>query len=59
MVVGGWDDATLNQVELVSLDPENHPVPECLRELQGYPFAMRAASGAVLQGFSLTTLHRT
>ncbi len=50
MVVGGSDYGQLNEVELVSLDPENHPVPECLRSLAPYPLSVEAASGAELQG---------
>ena len=48
MVVGGA--GFLDQVELISLDPENHPVPECLKGLGPYPLEILAASGAEYQG---------
>jgi hypothetical protein len=44
MVVGGCCVAS-NVVELVSLDPE-HPVPDCLLDLNSFPFEIHAAAGA-------------
>ena len=38
----------LDNVELVSLDPEILPVPSCLRNLAPFPMAVRYASAAVL-----------
>ena len=38
MVVGGYDgNERLDTVELISLDPVNHPVPDCLRQLGELP----------------------
>ena len=49
LVVGGSDDtgATVAEVELVSLDPDNHPVPPCLTSLKELPVASYAMAGAV------------
>ena len=49
LVVGGIDlnGETLAEVELVSLDPDNHPVPPCLTSLQELPAASHAVAGAV------------
>ncbi len=50
MVVGGRDSTgRTDKVELVSLDPGNHPVPECLKQLANYPVALQGAAGASLQ----------
>ncbi len=48
MVVGGMDAEgnVLRDTELVSLDPENHPVPECLRSLAPFYLSTMKASGA-------------
>ncbi len=50
MVVGGLNDfnSQVNAVELVSLDPINHPVPDCLRNLGRYPVPVEGAAGATL-----------
>ncbi len=52
MVVGGYNitEDKLDQVELISLDPENHPVPNCLRNLGPFPLPLSGASGAELRG---------
>ena len=50
MVVAGLDSGNVDTVELVSLDPLNHPVPDCLKDLAPYPIRVRGASGAELQG---------
>ncbi len=47
MVVGG---ATTNETELISLEPESHPVPSCLRNLQPYPYMVRNAVGGAVAG---------
>ncbi len=51
MVVGGLDDRgfTLDTVELISLDPANHPVPERPRQLANYPGEIKLAGGAALK----------
>ncbi len=51
MVVGGVDNFTSRPVdtaELISVDPVENPVPECLRSLSSYPGAIFAAVGGVL-----------
>ena len=42
MVVGGMTTLALytNAVELVSLDPDNNPVPSCLADLNDFPIRM-------------------
>ncbi len=50
MVVGGYDSADdLDEVELVSLDPISHPVPDCLQRLGNFPRPAVTAGGAVLK----------
>ncbi len=50
MVVGGFDGtAKLDTVELISLDPVNHPVPDCQKHLGNFPVKLRSAGGAALQ----------
>ncbi len=49
MVVGGYNQNTLNIVELISLDPVNHPVPDCLKQLGNFPVGMHSAGGAALK----------
>ncbi len=50
MVVGGYgDNDWIDDVELISLDPVNHPVPECLRRLRNFPAAISAGGGAALK----------
>jgi hypothetical protein len=46
MVVGGCCAAS-SVVELVALDPKL-PVPDCLKELNSFPFEIYAAAGASL-----------
>ncbi len=55
MVVGGWNgDAMEQAVQLISLDPINHPVPTCLKMLGPFPVPVMAryepAGGAVVNG---------
>ncbi len=50
MVVGGFNGGgRLDTVELISLDPVNHPVPDCLKQLGNYPEDMFFAGGAALE----------
>ncbi len=44
MVVGGGDPQT-DLVELISLDPERVPVPECLKQLSPFPTSIKGAAG--------------
>ena len=46
-MVGGIDRASLAEVELVSLDPDNYPVPPCLYNLTELPIASHGMAGAV------------
>ena len=56
MVVGGLTGGDrLDTVELVSLDPQNHPVPECLKSLNPFPTRDFLAFGAELQGGTIFT----
>jgi hypothetical protein len=48
LVVGG---KTTNKVELVSMDSEAKPIPECLQHLREFPsFVYQAAGAALLPG---------
>ena len=49
MVIGGYDTGIIDDVELVSLDP-NFPVPQCLASLNKFPVKTRAAAGSVGEG---------
>ncbi len=49
-VAGLGRSRDMDTVELISLDPENHPVPDCLKDLANYPLRVRGAAGAELQG---------
>ena len=49
MVIGGYDIGILNDVELVSLDPDV-PVPPCLANLNKFPVKTRAAAGSTGEG---------
>ena len=49
LVIGGYDGTTLAEVELVTSDPDNYPVPPCLDSLQDFPVELYGASGAVDQ----------
>ena len=51
MLIGGYDPDSVNnhdEVELISLDPENHPVPECLRVRNRFRDDQRDPPGAAL-----------
>ena len=49
LVVGGQGaDGVTGTVDLVSLDPLNHPVPECLRNRNPFHDTVQEASGASL-----------
>ena len=51
--MGGWDgSASSSRVDLLSLDPDNHPVPECLKSLGDAPFSDHGASAGVNSGKS-------
>ncbi len=41
-----FDQVFIKKVELVSLDPDRHPVPDCLRRRADFPSKMEGASGA-------------
>ncbi len=58
-MVGGTssDNDFLDNVELISLDPLSHPVPECLRQLENYPVGMRRGGGATLNGDLVWDIH--
>ena len=48
MVIGGHGDAgDFSTVELVSLDPVNNPVPECLTDLSEIPVSSGIAAASV------------
>ena len=49
LVIGGISSGSTNlvEVELVTLDPENNPVPPCLGNLRELPVGRYAAAGAV------------
>ncbi len=49
MVVGGYVGGELDDVELISLDPVNHPVPECLKQLGNFPTSMSSGGGQALK----------
>ncbi len=54
MVVGGVaDGGELDDVELISLDPVNHPVPDCLKQLGNFPTPIIWGGGAALQNGKL------
>jgi hypothetical protein len=46
LVVGGTQVS--DRVELISLDPASHPVPDCLRNLNPFPTNVHGGAGAVL-----------
>ena len=51
MVVGGYGDSgRLSDVELLSLDPDNNPVPPCLANLNDFPVKLESAAGSVDKG---------
>ena len=50
MVVGVDNIGYRNEVELVSLDPDNNPVPPCLANLNNFPVKLDGAAGSVDQG---------
>ena len=52
MVIGGYgySEPILSDVELVSLDPDNNPVPPCLANLNDFPFEIAYAAGSVDEG---------
>ena len=45
-MVGGYNGDNLAEVEVVSLDPINNPVPPCLNNLKELPVALDAMAGA-------------
>ena len=44
------DKSFTDNVDVISLDPEGHPVPPCLRSRKPYPHKVRAAVGASVYG---------
>ena len=53
MVIGGYNfdlGGTLSDVELVSLDPDNNPVPPCLANLNDFQVKINGAAGSVDEG---------
>ena len=52
MVVGGYNGlgGYFSDVELVSLDPDNNPVPPCLANLNDFPVEISYAAGSVDEG---------
>ncbi len=42
--------SNMDTVELVSLDPEHHPVPRCLKQRKPYPLKIHSAVGAWING---------
>ena len=51
MVIGGSDSQDkIGSVELVSLDPANNPVPECLKNLASLPYKLNGASAGMTIG---------
>ena len=47
MTIGGSDGHYLDDVELTSLNPELLPVPECLENLNSFPFEVAGHAGAL------------
>ena len=47
MVVGGLNLLPVRDVEVVSLDPDNNPVPPCLADLSKFPVEFQSAAGSV------------
>ena len=52
MVVGGYTRVEIPDVELISLDPEGNPVPECLKRLKNLRSHLFRARGVALSGNS-------
>jgi hypothetical protein len=49
LVVGGKaESGSLSDVEVVSLEPETNPVPDCLAELKSFPTTVSWGAGGVL-----------
>ena len=40
----------IDAVELVSLDPDNSPVPPCLTNLNNFPVGINGAAGSIGEG---------
>ncbi len=53
MVVGGYRQGSIKTTELISLDPEAHPVPDCMKTLKSYPYPVTSASGGVVRGMQI------
>ena len=48
MVIGGFSNGSyLDDVELVSIDPISHPVPDCLSQLNPLPELTGGSAGAL------------
>ena len=51
MVMGGSDSqGRISDVELVSLDPANNPVPECLNNLSSLPLEANGPAAGITSG---------
>ena len=51
MVIGGSNSTDkLGSVELISLDPANNPVPECLHNLASLPYKLNGAAAGITSG---------
>ena len=47
LLIGGYTVSAIDDVELVSLDPDNNPVPSCLDNLKYIPVSIYAAAGSL------------
>ena len=50
MSVGGYNGDYVDTVDLISLNPVNYPVPQCLRTRNPFVRTVGSASGAALIG---------
>ena len=47
LVIGGYNNDYIDDVELVPIDPALHPVPDCLSQLNPLPLSTEGAAGAL------------
>jgi hypothetical protein len=63
LVIGGFDSAgkLTDELELISLDPKNNPVPARLKNLNKFPTRLDLGGGAMLIQGQLTRwiVHQT
>ncbi len=58
MTVGGCCGRT-DIVEIVSLYPDEHPLPECMQHLDGFPYRhMEGAGAAIMPGMYIFQLSK-